>query len=98
MVHWTGSTWAVYYFGLSTDRQARELLALSPDLQHFIKVPEVILDAGVKGSIDDRHAYKPSLIFWQGDLYHFYDAVCNAGGSLPTHFVRSISVARSRAW
>lgn len=98
VVHWTGALWAVYYFGLSTDRHARELLALSPDLQRFTKVPEVILDAGAKGSIDDRHAHKPSMILWQGDLYHFYDAVCNAGGTLPTNSVRGISVARSRAW
>lgn len=93
-----GTTWAIFYFGLAADRHARELLTLSPDLRRFHKVDEIILDVGVKGAIDDRHAHKPSMISWQGDLYHFYDAVCNAGGPHPTNAVRGISVARSRPW
>lgn len=93
-----GPNWAVYYFGLAGDRHARDLLALSPDLARFSKVNEFMVDIGTKGTIDDRHAHKPSMIFWQGDLYHFYDAVCNAGGQHPTNAVRGISVARSRPW
>lgn len=93
-----GPTWAIYYFGLAADRHARDLLMLSPDLLRFTKVNEVILDVGAKGTIDDRHAHKPSMIYWQGDLYHFYDAVCNAGGPHPTNAVRGISVARSRPY
>lgn len=92
------ATWLVFYFGLASDRHARDLLAFSPDLVEFTKVREILLDVGTKGTIDDRHAHKPSMIYWQGDLYHFYDAVCNAGGPRPTNAVRGISVARSRPW
>jgi predicted GH43/DUF377 family glycosyl hydrolase len=92
------STWLVFYFGLASDRHARDLLVLSQDLRHFAKVNEIIVDVGAKGTIDDRHAHKPSMIYWQGDLYHFYDAVSNAGGPHPTNAVRGFSVARSRPW
>jgi predicted GH43/DUF377 family glycosyl hydrolase len=94
----SGNSWAVYYFGLAADRHARELLAFSPDLQHFEKLSEVIINSGKKGSIDDRHAHKPCVITWYGDLYHFYDAVSNQVPGGPTNAVRGISVARSRPW
>ena len=94
----SGNYWAVYYFGLAADRHARELLAFSPDLQHFNKLDEVIINTGEKGSVDDRHAHKPCVITWRGDLYHFYDAVSNQVPGGPTKAIRGISVARSRPW
>ena len=85
--------WAMFYFGLSgTDYKARELLALGRDPFTFHKVDEVLIDVGKPGSVDDGYAHKPSVIFWKGDLYHFYTAV---SGPYPND-VRGISVCRSR--
>lgn len=98
VVHRVKDTWAIFYFGLSGNGHARELLSLSPDLTQFQKQDAVLVDIGAKGSIDDRHAHKPCVITWRGDLYHFYDAVSNAAGRHPTNSVRGISVARSRPW
>ncbi|MCW1987024.1 UNVERIFIED_ORG: putative GH43/DUF377 family glycosyl hydrolase [Sphingomonas sp. R1F5B] len=87
--------WAMFYFGLSgTDYKARDLLALGRDPFTFHKVDEVMIDVGKPGSVDDGYAHKPSVIFWKGDLYHFYTAV---SGPYPND-VRGISVCRSRPW
>lgn len=89
-----GATWVVYYYGLSADRKARDLLALGPDPYHLTKVNEIMLDAGPPGSVDQTYAHKPSVISYRGDLYHFYCAVSRSAGQT----VRGISVARSRPW
>lgn len=89
-----GNRWALFYFGLPNAGHARDLMALGKDLFHFTKVPEIIIDAGPPGSIDETHAHKPALITWQGDLYHFY---CAVSGKWPNE-LRGISVARSRSW
>jgi len=89
-----GGQWALYYFGLSNDGKARDLLALGDDPLHFRKVDEVMVDVGKPGSVDDDYAHKPALVFDRGDLYHFY---CAVSGPYPND-VRGISVARSRPW
>lgn len=89
-----GRQWALFYYGLAADGHARELLALGDDPLHFAKVPEVLIDVGPPGSIDEDYAHKPSLISHRGDLYHFY---CAVGGRWPNES-RGISVARSRPW
>ena len=89
-----GDTWALYYFGLASDGKARDLLALGSDLTHFTKVPEIMVDVGKKGSVDDDYAHKPSLIYVNDTLYHFY---CAVNGPYPND-VRGISVARSKPW
>jgi len=86
--------WALYYYGLAANGRARELLALGEDPYHFTKVPEILVDVGPPGSIDEDYAHKPSVISHHGDLYHFY---CAVGGKWPDD-VRGISVARSRPW
>jgi predicted GH43/DUF377 family glycosyl hydrolase len=86
--------WALFYFGLAKDGKARDLLALGNSPTSFTKVPEVLVDVGKPGSIDDDYAHKPSMIYHNGDLYHFY---CATGGKWPND-VRGISVARSRPW
>jgi predicted GH43/DUF377 family glycosyl hydrolase len=86
--------WALYYYGLAANGRARELLALGEDPYHFTKVPEILVDVGPPGSIDEDYAHKPSVISHHGDLYHFY---CAVGGKWPND-VRGISVARSRPW
>ena len=89
-----GSQWALFYYGLDAKGAARDLLATSPDLFHANKSPQVLIDVGPAGSVDDRYAHKPSVISHQGDLYHFYCAVSVKSGQE----IRGISVARSRPW
>lgn len=89
-----GHAWCLYYFGLSQDGKARTLAALGDDPTHFTKSDEVVIDVGPQGSIDDKHAHKSSVIWWKGDLYHFYGAVQIIDGKEE----RGISVARSRPW
>lgn len=88
--------YAVFYFGFTYTRpgRARELLALGKDPYHFTKVPQVLIDVGPPGSIDETFAHKPSLIYHDGMLYHFY---CAVSGKYPSE-VRGIAVARSKPW
>ncbi|MEH3158103.1 MAG: hypothetical protein PGN08_03720 [Sphingomonas taxi] len=86
--------WGMFYFGLSTDKKARDLLAIGDDPTHFTKVPEVLVDTGPAGAVDDTYAHKPSVIFDRGTLYHFY---CAVGGKWPNE-TRGIALARSRPW
>lgn len=91
-----GKQYAMYYFGFRYQRPgaACEMLALGSDPTHFTKVPEVLIDTGAPGSIDETFAHKPSVIYHQGTLYHFY---CAVAGKYPNE-VRGIAVARSRPW
>lgn len=86
--------WGMFYFGLSTDKKARELLALGDSPTSFAKVPEILVDTGAPGAVDDTYAHKPSVIFHRGALYHFY---CAVGGKWPNE-TRGIAVARSTPW
>ena len=91
-----GHQFAMFYFGFTDTRpgRARELLALGNDPYHFTKVPEVLIDVGPAGSIDETFAHKPSLIYHDGALYHFY---CAVSGKWPNE-IRGIAVARSTPW
>lgn len=89
-----GPWWALYYYGLAANGRARDLLALGRDPFHFTKVPEIMVDVGPPGSIDEDYAHKPSLIFAGGALYHFY---CAVSGKWPRD-ERGIAVARSIPW
>ena len=84
----------LYYYGLASNGRARDLLALGENPYHFTKVPEILIDVGLPGSIDEDYAHKPSVIWHQGSLYHFY---CAVAGKWPKE-TRGISVARSRPW
>jgi predicted GH43/DUF377 family glycosyl hydrolase len=87
--------WAIYYYGLSSNKgKARDLLAVGRDFFHPVKTDSILVDAGPSGSIDDDFAHKPSVVTYEGDLYHFY---CAVSGKYPND-VRGISVARSRPW
>jgi hypothetical protein len=91
-----GHQYAMYYFGFGYQRPGRacEMLAVGSDPLHFAKVSEVLIDVGAPGSIDETFAHKPSVIYHQGTLYHFY---CAVSGKFPNE-VRGIAVARSRSW
>jgi predicted GH43/DUF377 family glycosyl hydrolase len=91
-----GREYAMFYFGFAYQRPGRacEMLALAEDPLHFTKVPEVLIDTGAPGSIDETFAHKPSVLYHDGALYHFY---CAVSGKYPNE-IRGIAVARSRPW
>jgi hypothetical protein len=91
-----GSQFAMFYFGLGYERPGRacDMLALGPDPLHFTSQPDILIDTGAPGSIDETFAHKPSVIYHQGTLYHFY---CAVSGKYPNE-TRGIAVARSRPW
>ena len=86
----------MFYFGFGYERPGRacEMLAVGNDPFHFRKVNEVLIDTGAPGSIDETFAHKPSVIFYEGALYHFY---CAVSGKYPNE-VRGVAVARSKPW
>jgi len=91
-----GNRYAMFYFGFEYRQPGRacELLALGTDPYHFAKQPAPLIDVGAPGSIDETFAHKPSVIFHDGALYHFY---CAVSGKYPNE-VRGIAVARSKPW
>ena len=91
-----GSEYAMFYFGFGYQRPGRacEMLAVGSDALHFTKQSEILIDTGLPGSIDETFAHKPSVIYHEGSLYHFY---CAVSGKYPNE-VRGIGVARSRPW
>lgn len=87
--------WVLFYFGRTHEGgRCCELMARGKTLTDFTKVSEVLIDVGPPGSVDEDFAHKPSLIYRDGILYHFY---CAVGGKWPND-VRGLSVARSKPW
>lgn len=89
-----GGRWVFFYYSLDKQGKARDLLALGDDPWRPAKVNEILIDVGPKGSVDETYAHKPSVVSYQGALYHFY---CAVSGKWPSE-VRGISVARSKQW
>jgi len=91
-----GCDFAMFYFGFGYQRpgHACEMLAVGADPFTFVKIPEVLIDIGAPGSIDETFAHKPSVITHEGMLYHFY---CAVTGKYPNER-RGIAVARSKPW
>jgi predicted GH43/DUF377 family glycosyl hydrolase len=83
-----GNQWAIFYYGLDGKGVARDLLALSSNLREAEKRGGYLVDVGPPGSVDSTYAHKPSVIFQDGVLYHFYCTVSK-------EFGRGISVATS---
>jgi len=94
-----GNAWAMFYFGNCSDGHARDGIAFSDDLIHWRKSHEILIDAGLAGSIDSTHAHKPGIISKDGRLYHFYCAVAPARngetGEVAHSEIRGISLATS---
>lgn len=86
--------WGMFYFGRANDGPCRELLALGRTPTAFKKVDEVLIDIGAPGSIDEKFAHKPAVIYHDGALYHFY---CAVSGNWPND-TRGLAVARSKPW
>jgi len=89
-----GSRWVFFYYSLDTAGKARDLLAVGTDPFHPAKAARILVDVGPPGSVDSTYAHKPSVVYHEGALYHFY---CAVSGKWPKE-VRGISVARSRPW
>jgi hypothetical protein len=62
--------YVMFYFGLD-NLSACDGVAVSSDLIHWAKFPAPILTIGGKGTIDEKYAHKPYVIFHEGVLYHF---------------------------
>lgn len=65
--------WLMFYYGYG-HKNAQDGLAVSGDLFNWHKLPEPILRSGIKGEIDEFHAHKPSILYHDNKLYHFYCA------------------------
>jgi predicted GH43/DUF377 family glycosyl hydrolase len=90
----SGKQWAFFYYSLDAQGKARDLLATGDDLFRPQKVPKILIDVGPPSSVDETYAHKPSVVTFNGALYHFY---CAVSGRYPNE-TRGISVARSRPW
>ncbi len=66
--------WVNFYFGYDYGH-AQEGLAFSKDLVNWEKVNDPIITSGAIGEIDERHAHKASIVYYQDTLYHFYCSV-----------------------
>jgi predicted GH43/DUF377 family glycosyl hydrolase len=91
--------WVMFYFGLGAGH-AQDGIAFSDDLLHWVKHPEPIIRHGEPGELDEKHAHKPSIVYHNGVLYHFYCAVRpwregDPARGLYNEF-RTITVAASR--
>lgn len=89
-----GARWVVFYYSFDRSGKARDLVAVGPDPFHPVKTGQILIDVGPPGSVDSTFAHKPSVVFHQGALYHFY---CAVSGKYPAE-IRGISVARSQPW
>ena len=89
-----GRRWVFFYYSLDANGKARDLIAVGEGPFAARKAPEILIDVGPAGSVDETYAHKPSVVWHDGALYHFY---CAVAGKWPNE-TRGISVARSRAW
>lgn len=70
---WDKGVWLNFFFGYDRGH-AQEGLALSENLIDWEKVDSPIIRHGKPGEIDENHAHKASIFYYDGKLYHFYCA------------------------
>ena len=90
--------WIMFYFGFDT-LHAQEGIAWGDDLFHWEKSDKPFLTYGGRGEIDEIHAHKPCVIYWNDRLYHFYCGVRKAKPEEKNSMyseVRGICVASSK--
>jgi len=94
-----GDAWIMFYYGNCSDGHARDSVAWSRDLLHWVKLDQILVDVGPPGSIDARHAHKPGIITRDRRLFHFCCAVSPASdprmGEIEHNEVRGIAVAHN---
>lgn len=96
-----GDTFLNFFFGYDGKvfKHAQDGLALSKDLVHWDQVEEPIVPSGEAGTIDEGHAHKASIFYYEGTLYHFYCATRPWKEGDPTRIFdefRTIAVAASK--
>lgn len=92
-----GDIWVDFYFGYNSGH-AQEGLALSSDLENWEKVEEPII-RNTPGGVDEEHAHKASMVYYNGVLYHFYCATRPLREGDPTEVYnafRTITVAADK--
>ncbi|HEY7116060.1 MAG TPA: hypothetical protein VH475_05720 [Tepidisphaeraceae bacterium] len=87
-----GKRWVFFYYGLGNGK-ATDVLAVGDSLFTPRKASEILIDTGPPGSVDETYAHKPSIVWRNGVLYHFY---CAVSGRYPNE-KRGISLAASAA-
>lgn len=94
-----GELWLMFYYGFNR-RHAQEGLAVSHDFFHWEKCPGPLLPHGTQGALDSHYAHKPSILWRDGVLYHFYCACREFRPGDPAenlwHEFRCITLAASR--
>jgi len=98
-VFYDGTRWLMFYYGFDGNH-AQEGCAVSEDLLHWIKIPNPIVCFGNPGQLDEIHAHKAAIIYYNGILYHFYCAVRKYKEGDPTknyNEFRCITVATSKS-
>lgn len=68
-----GERWLTFYYGFN-NKHAQDGIAFSHDLFHWEKYHRPILTNGKEGELDSKYAHKPSMLYHDGVLYHFYCA------------------------
>ncbi|MEC0230796.1 hypothetical protein [Paenibacillus alba] len=68
-----GQQWVNFAFGFD-GRHAQGALAVSDDLHNWRIAKQPLITYGEQGELDEIHAHKSSVIYWNGVLYHFYCA------------------------
>jgi predicted GH43/DUF377 family glycosyl hydrolase len=98
-IGFNNGVFVMYYFGFDR-KHAQDGIAFSIDLLNWEKYPEPILKNGGEGALDENFAHKPSVIYHNGILYHFYCASRKHRAGDPAESLwnefRSITVATSK--
>ncbi|WP_246358451.1 hypothetical protein [Paenibacillus phytorum] len=68
-----GHQWVNFAFGFDGDH-AQGALAVSDDLTVWSYGEHPLIPYGEQGELDEIHAHKSNVIYWNGILYHFYCA------------------------
>ena len=92
--------WVMFYYGLG-NLSACDGIAVSKDLYAWEKFPAPILTIGGSGALDSKYAHKPSVIYHDGALYHYYCACRPQMEGDPADNdgeFRCITVARTKPW
>jgi len=68
-----GQQWVNFAFGFDGNH-AQGALAVSNDLTVWSCGEHPLIPYGEQGELDEIHAHKSNVIYWDGILYHFYCA------------------------
>ena len=94
-----GDIWVMYYYGFNNVK-AQDGIAFSRDMYTWQKHPDPIIRTGSPGELDSKYAHKPTVVYHNDNLYHFYCACRDYREGDPAKNLhdefRCISVATSK--